>query len=672
MSAGNETQPNTVRVIDFKNGVRGPDYADRISQDKETGSFLRSLPRYKRPIFASVLGGLALGTLSMIAGGDSADASDDRTQHTFEPQNQSVKTIDNFDGFDGPLGNPYQDLDFDNHLDMHAIAVRANHNLDLADQQDSGASNHASEGLLGDSGHENLQTTAFEKYKLGDKLAITIDEGSSVDGEIQEKFGLTPEQSWSVTSEFIDGDTDGYHWVNPGELTFELDEGDVSVLDTAGIASDDSVSQQDAGGTQSADSSASAHNDDYQSRSGDIGGNVHVDGFSLTAVNSAGEATVTPTPSIEGLGGIPDEATPTPFPTPTATPDIGDLGGIPDDDDTSTPSVPSNEPEPTTLHPTDTPTPTPTPSYPPESPTPHVTDTPTPTPSATPTPSPTPSFTPSPTPELTPSYPPESPSPHPTDTPTPTPTPSYPPESPTPHVTDTPTPTPTPEVTLTPVPPLEEFQLIVKKRLDANRNSIFDKDDIPLDQRVQVWIDEDRDRVLDGEEGVMSFNLGTDGVEAVTFSMTQNPEGLQVCAEEPLSEIDADLEPVIAKDCDVVDESRITEVRLLNRNKEVEVTPTPTPVPSETPVITPAVLPPTGGFPGGKDSAPIPLIIGGLLTVAAAGAATALAGANTGRLGWVAEFMTPFKFGRKQDEDEEEEKKIAERVRRQKIIDSNS
>lgn len=610
MSAGNETQPNTVRVIDFKNGVRGPDYADRISQDKETGSFLRSLPRYKRPIFASVLGGLALGTLSMIAGGDSADASDDRTQHTFEPQNQSVKTIDNFDGFDGPLGNPYQDLDFDNHLDMHAIAVRANHNLDLADQQDSGASNHASEGLLGDSGHENLQTTAFEKYKLGDKLAITIDEGSSVDGEIQEKFGLTPEQSWSVTSEFIDGDTDGYHWVNPGELTFELDEGDVSVLDTAGIASDDSVSQQDAGGTQSADSSASAHNDDYQSRSGDIGGNVHVDGFSLTAVNSAGEATVTPTPSIEGLGGIPDEATPTPFPTPTATPDIGDLGGIPDDDDTSTPSVPSNEPEPTTLHPT--------------------------------------------------------------DTPTPTPTPSYPPESPTPHVTDTPTPTPTPEVTLTPVPPLEEFQLIVKKRLDANRNSIFDKDDIPLDQRVQVWIDEDRDRVLDGEEGVMSFNLGTDGVEAVTFSMTQNPEGLQVCAEEPLSEIDADLEPVIAKDCDVVDESRITEVRLLNRNKEVEVTPTPTPVPSETPVITPAVLPPTGGFPGGKDSAPIPLIIGGLLTVAAAGAATALAGANTGRLGWVAEFMTPFKFGRKQDEDEEEEKKIAERVRRQKIIDSNS
>jgi hypothetical protein len=203
-----------------------------------------------------------------------------------------------------------------------------------------------------------------------------------------------------------------------------------------------------------------------------------------------------------------------------------------------------------------------------------------------------------------------------------------------PPVTVTPTPfypTPPPPPSVTATPNVENIQVVLKKRLDVNRNGQFDEQDQGLAQDANVWIELNGNDQLDNGEPAQSTRTDSNGVRIMTFSGAG--VGTRVCAAEV--NVAADLEPVIGSACSIVDNSRTAEIRLLNKNREVVIsaTPTVTIVKVETPIPPTPRIPKTGNVDGSnvvnltsdEGSANLaPIILGGLTAAAGAFAAVGL------------------------------------------------
>ncbi|MBI3342197.1 hypothetical protein HY024_03680 [Candidatus Curtissbacteria bacterium] len=220
--------------------------------------------------------------------------------------------------------------------------------------------------------------------------------------------------------------------------------------------------------------------------------------------------------------------------------------------------------------------------------------------------------------------------PPPTMTPSPTSTPEF---TPTPTSTSTPTPTATPTQFVPSPTPERSIGVEIKKRIDTNRNGVFDINDQGWSQKYNVWIDAVRNGLLDnGSEPAQSGRTNADGVDVKRFSGSW-PQGTIVCAEEV--EVAEALETVIPKDCEPVDATGNVVLKLLNRNKEVIPTATSTGTPEKTntpkPTITvfaptPVTVPQTGNARTQESSSNVfGIALGGLGALAVAGGATAIA-----------------------------------------------
>ena len=216
-----------------------------------------------------------------------------------------------------------------------------------------------------------------------------------------------------------------------------------------------------------------------------------------------------------------------------------------------------------------TPTPTPTEG--------DIIETPTPVPTnQTPEPTPTERATPKVSPHATPTETPE---------PTPTPTDRATPKV-SPHATPTVTPAPSPTPTESPTPKPSTVTVKIEKRVDANRNGIFDSEDIGIIQDVRYGIDTNRNGKLD-DGAAREFHTDENGVLIDTFTAPGLGEGTRFCAVE--DHISEKLVPIDPDGCDTVDASGLAVIQLLNA--EVEVTPAPTLSPTATPTPTPEVTP---------------------------------------------------------------------------------
>ena len=300
--------------------------------------------------------------------------------------------------------------------------------------------------------------------ELDGKLTLTIGENSSVDQEVQKKFNLSPDQSWALTDELINGDVEGNHWFNPGDQPpYGIDDQDAQAAIKAGVEVVSEVSENppsQAPTELEPEASAEVVNpfiEQIRKITLNTGGEDSVLSFEAIKAMAAsvqelsggesgnGEAQTqaisTPTPDrVITPTGVKNTSTPTRTPTPTNTPDRVATATRELHTATVVPTDAKNTPTPTkTQTPTRTPTPTNTPDRvetrtpPPHTATVEVTNTPTRTATPTETPCPTPTRTSTPTNT-------------PTRTATPTETRTM---TPTNTATETPTNTPTPTRTST-------------------------------------------------------------------------------------------------------------------------------------------------------------------------------------------------------------------------------
>lgn len=296
------------------------------------------------------------------------------------------------------------------------------------------------------------------------RIRLTIGKGSSVDGEVQKSFDLSPEKSWPLTNEIINGDVEGNHWFSPGDQpSYGIDDVDAQAFRDAGvdlpIAHPEHTSQvaenpPAVGGIGDPDSSEEQPETYPDTGSGDSSASAGVQDSTENTESSVNNSQSEIAESA-GFPAFPEPDEPndeppigiTPIPSPTGAP-------FP----TFEPEPPhgGDEPTPTPIGITPIPSPTgePLPTFPPE-PTHEVDATPTPrgiTPIPSPTGTPLPTFPPEPTHEVSTVTPTRTPLE--TDTPTPTSTRTATPTETPAKKTDTPTPTDTPvkKETKTPTP----------------------------------------------------------------------------------------------------------------------------------------------------------------------------------------------------------------------------
>src|SRR3989344_4176711 len=132
-------------------GITTPNHSDIDSQDRETLRSLHGLTRFRRVIFGLVLGGVTIGVAAHLFDAQTADAQQERTKQVpgFEPV--AAETIDNFEGLDFQLGNPYSDLGFnddDNWRDVLSRLGDINRDLD-SNLPHPGDSTDPADSLLG-------------------------------------------------------------------------------------------------------------------------------------------------------------------------------------------------------------------------------------------------------------------------------------------------------------------------------------------------------------------------------------------------------------------------------------------------------------------------------------------------------------------------------------------
>lgn len=293
-------------------------------------------------------------------------------------------------------------------------------------------------------------------------LSLTIREGSSVDGAIQDAFGLTAKESWSLTYELIDGEVEGNHWVNPDEVkSYQIDGDDIEAFKDLGVkvqvkhlpqtsqVTEDPPSNEPNPENQNNPEPLEPEEEE-ESAEGvllAVSGESGDDGFILSQnLGSNTEASVYADDALEALqdaskGNSQSERNTSVIP-PTPTPDRPNTPTPQPHTPTEVPLT--KTPRPTNTNtPTDTPVPTKTPVST-ETPILTPTDTPRPTETNTPTATSTPDRPDTPTPKFhTPTEMPPSKTPRPTNTETPTDTPPIPTKTPTSTPTKTPCPTPT-------------------------------------------------------------------------------------------------------------------------------------------------------------------------------------------------------------------------------------
>ena len=228
----------------LRDGSFLPSHADIDSQDTPSALNIRSrITRHKTLFFAGVLAGIGVGTFAAVSGG-SAEASDDRTQydsHSYNPD--AVRQID--DVTQNPLDNPlvpdinagFGNLDDEgiNYVlqNSQPIIDNLDNTLPFPDSPNSqttggdGGDNHSQETIASSVARapatSTSQLNAEEATDYLDgldgardgKISLKISENSSVDQEIQELTGTTPEESWGITVGAGLGDKDLVH---PGQV----------------------------------------------------------------------------------------------------------------------------------------------------------------------------------------------------------------------------------------------------------------------------------------------------------------------------------------------------------------------------------------------------------------------------------------------------------------------
>lgn len=140
----------------------------------------------------------------------------------------------------------------------------------------------------------------------------------------------------------------------------------------------------------------------------------------------------------------------------------------------------------------------------------------------------------------------------------------------------------------------DPFQIEVKKRLDANRNGIFDVTDPTMNATIKYSLDENGNGKIDPGEKVQSnMELGPDGVEIFNDSICGDAKGLGVFIEEIQRNPNFQPVPGYGDGWAYVDSGqRVAVKQFLNAN--IEVTPPPPPPVQPTPTAT---KPPEGPQP---------------------------------------------------------------------------
>src|SRR3989344_2873202 len=228
----------------FRDGAFTPSHADIESQDRESALNIRSsILRRKDLVFAGVFAGMTIGVFASLPGG-SAEAADDRTPKDSPSYNpDAVRQID--DVTQNPLDNPlvpdinagFGNLDDEgiNYVlqNSQPIIDNLDNTLPFPDSPNSqttggdGGDNHSQETIASSVARapatSTSQLNAEEATDYLDgldgardgKISLKISENSSVDQEIQELTGTTPEESWGITVGAGLGDKDLVH---PGQV----------------------------------------------------------------------------------------------------------------------------------------------------------------------------------------------------------------------------------------------------------------------------------------------------------------------------------------------------------------------------------------------------------------------------------------------------------------------
>src|SRR4030042_5416531 len=113
----------------LSNGGVTPSYHDIDLSEHEAPRSALSLNTSKKILFAGILAGISIKTLSSLYSGGSAEAAEDRTPQDSIQQDRIERQIDHV--FDNPISNQLSDGDFSTNGVEHALDwVKINQNLD--------------------------------------------------------------------------------------------------------------------------------------------------------------------------------------------------------------------------------------------------------------------------------------------------------------------------------------------------------------------------------------------------------------------------------------------------------------------------------------------------------------------------------------------------------------